>query len=290
MATSKISRMRIVILGSTGQIGTFIHRKTVLDYPAAEVMACSRKKTDGHFRFDPFSDNWNSLGSVDVLINSVGIINETRSMSFEKVHVGLTKLILKNRLLLNNPRIIQISVNGADPESPSRFISTKAIADRHLLENENTVVIRPSIVCTPGTMIVNKFKMLKRMSMISAGYLPVPSQMLTTLIHPIMGTDLARIISLLCTNKISGAIEVAGPEQIQIGELMKKYLRIKPIPMNQKLADTVIPFITKLFPSIVNEDQYQLLKEDNVVLKNYAVELLKGNLTGTRSFWEKELS
>src|SRR5205085_9465665 len=140
--------MRIVVLGSTGQIGSSIISNLRDDYPSSQIVACSRKTIPGHFSFNPFTDNWEKLGKTDVLINSVGIIKENANFSFRKIHVGLTELILKNRNAIGAPRIIQLSVNGADASSKSGFLNTKAESDKILTDHENTVVVRPSLVCT----------------------------------------------------------------------------------------------------------------------------------------------
>src|SRR5688500_8728563 len=118
--------MRIAILGSTGQIGAYVCDKLRIDYPEAEILACSRQKKEVYFQFDPFTDPWSKPGKIDVLINSVGIIRETKNMDFKKVHEGLTKLIVQNRETLGNPKVIQLSVLGADRNSASPFLHTKA--------------------------------------------------------------------------------------------------------------------------------------------------------------------
>jgi len=281
--------MRIVLLGASGQIGTRIQKQLHADYPAAEIISCSRKKETGLLSFDPFKDNWNRIGKADVIINSIGIIRETKNMSFSKAHVGLTHLILENRERLGHPRIIQLSVLGADRTSHSQFLNTKGEADLILLQHENTVVVRPSIVCTTHTMIVQKFKMLKKLSHFFMGHLPFPAAVLETKIQPIMGEDLASIISNLCINQAIGIVEAGGPEQITLDELLRVFARIKPFPVNQKLADRLIGFITILLPGIINRDQYFLLKANNVLFNHPSIIGVKNNFRSTREFWHKAL-
>ena len=105
-----------------------------------------------------------------------------------------------------------------------------------------------------------------------------------------MGEDLAEAISSLCTLTHTGIIELGGPEEITLQEFFKRVLKIKTIATSQKLADVVVPVIAKLLPSVINKDQFLLLKQDNITGNNRVDGLIKNGLKSTWSFWEKELS
>lgn len=290
MATSTNTlNMRIVILGSTGQIGNVISNTILKDFPSASILKCTRNARPEYFQFDPFNDDWNKLGKVDALINSIGIIEETGQMTFKNVHVGLTLIMLENRKLIGNPRIIQISVLGADKQSKSRFLSTKAEGDAIIIENEDCLVIRPSIVCTHNTVMVQKFKLLKKVGKFFFGYLPFPAKTLHTQIQPLLGEDLATVISQLITSKKAGIIEIGGPDKISLKEIIENYLKLKPIAVSQSIADLLIPLITKIFPSLINQEQFYLLKRDNVTEDPSTREFFS-TLHQTQDFWRKELS
>lgn len=282
--------MRIAVLGATGQIGRYVVKQLQQDHPNAEILACSRKPAKGHFLFRPFDDDWYQLGKVDVLVNSIGIIEPTSELSFAKAHMGMTAIILKNRQIIGDPRIIQVSVLGADEVSSSPFLSTKANADRMLLNHPNSVVVRSSIVCTPGTVIVQKMKLLKKISKYFASYLPFPASLLKTKIQPIMGQDLASIISNLCTSQNSGVIEIVGPEEISIRQLIKLLSPdIKIIAINQKLADLSMSILCKVFPGFINKSQYELLFADNIGDRKETEKHLNKPLQSTMNFWKSEL-
>ena len=97
--------MRIVILGANGQIGRHVYQRACNSFPHAEVLGCVRQKhlhfegctgdkMQHSFVFDPFTDDWQKLGKVDVLVNCIGIIRESGDITFEKAHIGLTRLML----------------------------------------------------------------------------------------------------------------------------------------------------------------------------------------------------
>lgn len=281
--------MRIAVLGSTGQIGAYVVKQIQQDYPEAKILACSRKPSKGHFLFNPFENNWESLGKINVVINSIGIIEETSRLSFEKAHEGLTSRILQNRHVIGDPRIIQVSVLGANTKSPFPFLYTKGKADQTLLSKPNTVVVRPSIVCTPGTVIVQKMKLLKSISKYLGGYLPFPASLLKTKIQPVMGVDLASIISNLCITQKTGVVSVVGPEEISIQQLIEILSpKIRIVAVNQKLSDLTMRILWKVFPSLINKSQYELLFADNIGDKRETETYLNNSLQSTMNFWKNE--
>jgi uncharacterized protein YbjT (DUF2867 family) len=291
--------MRVAVLGASGQIGSVVVNHLAQVFPNAEVVACVRKvpaqvaQNGIHYlRFQPFTDAWSILGKVDVLINSIGIIEETPDLDFERAHRGLTQLMLQHRLTLGDPKLIQISVLGADTQSHSLFLQTKALADRELLLHPRTVVLRPAIVCTPGTVMVQKLRMLGRISRYLGGYLPFPSGFAQTRIQPVMAGDLAQLTAVLCiTDEHPSLIPVAGPQAYSLKEMVN-FLgngRIHLIPFSQRLFQIFFPLASALFPRLLNQGQFQLLERDNVADPSIFQLLLGCAPADTEPFWQREL-
>jgi uncharacterized protein YbjT (DUF2867 family) len=287
---------RILILGASGQLGSLLHEHLFVQYPEAEVIGCVRNTnihSSNFLAFNPFTDKWQQLGKADVLINSIGIIRETPEISFEKTHVGITQLILENRLIIGNPRIIQISALGADENSPISFLQTKGKADQLLLGHTDTVVVRPSIVCTPNTMLVQKLRLLGRISRFLHGYLPFPELLLNTRIQPIMPADLAAIIEKICFLKNPPAhIYAVGPSPLSLQHLIEvsSGCQTKFIKLPQSLSDRLAGVVSLIFPAILSKEQYQLLQKDNTYSGTEAANLLKRKLLSTESFWQKGIA
>lgn len=286
--------MRVILLGASGQIGKEIHA-ALRKNPSNEVLATSRKSSNEYFQFDPFKDDWSGLGKADVLINSVGQIEETNNFSFDKVHRELTLLIIKNRGQLGNPRIIQISVVGADKNSPVEFLSTKGLADEELMRLENTVVVRASIVCTPDTMMVRKMKMVYEMSKYSLGYALIPAGFLKHKIQPVMVQDLAIILTRIAqADYPPKLIEVVGPHAISYRQLLEILYKVKGkkpklVEIPRILTDLVVKkIVSPVFPSVINKQQYYLLFQDNVGDKSEGENFLGSPLSDTHEFWQNE--
>lgn len=297
--------MRIVVLGGTGQIGQPLLKELARGPMPVEVVGTSRNEPpsapDSHriqwLRFDPFTDDWSQLGKVDVLVNAIGIIRERGSMTFEKVHLELTRTMLAQRTALGNPRLVQISALGADPNHEVDFLRTKGQADALLLAAPNTAVIRPSIVCTPDTMLAQKIRTLRQMARLMFGKLFVPKGFLNTRIQPILGEDLAQLLATVCPNpQYTDIIEAAGPVAFPfqhlldlLGESSDRALR--PIEMPKEIMDSFVKhFVSVWFPGMINYDQFRLLFTDNVSDQNDFQRIVGHAPRETTAFWQSEFA
>jgi len=291
--------MRIVLLGGNGQLGSRILSRLRQDYPQEEVLGCVRKESlvsgreDAHFlQFNPFQDNWEKLGQVDVLINCIGIIRETAALDFATAHIGLTRRMLQHRQLIGNPRLIQISALGADENNASRFLHTKGLADQELLRQPDAVVVRPSIVCTPGTMLSKKLQLLQKLCRLTGGILPFPARMLETKLQPVAVEDLAELVSRLCViEAMPKVVEIGGKEAYTLRQLLTLIPTCrKIIPFSQHVFDRLIPFLYRCFPSLLEKEQQVLLQQDNIADTKTCERLLGRAMASTLAFWRSELA
>lgn len=286
--------MKIIVLGASGQIGSLLYDRLRQDH---DVTGTSRRRSNKYLQLDPFKDDWSALGKADVLVNCVGQIEATLSTSFYKIHVELAKLIIKYRELIGNPKIIQVSALGASINHKVEFLRTKGIADDFLLQHTDTVVVRPSIVCTHRTMIVRKMLMLEKMTSYTLGVVVVPRGFLHTRIQPVMPGDLAVVVEKLCLHpQRSKVIHVVGPDPFSFHELLrimfeakgKKY-RLLGVP--KFITDVIIGYgVSLLFPKAINPQQYQLLFEDNVADSTEAERMLGIRMASTREYFINEFS
>lgn len=299
--------MKILILGASGQIGHHLHEDLTVRFPHAQVVGSSRsyRLTHGQevgklesIRFDPLLDLWDGLGQYDVIINSIGQIRESKSSSFEQVHVELIQNFLANKEQLGNPLFIQISALGAGEHPDLNFLATKARADHLLIGNyENTVVLRPSIVATPGTILAQRMKTLLQMAKASMGRLPVPKGFLHTRVQPILISDLCEGVGNICSGKkmSQSIVNMVGPEPISFKEILAlgiekggrplKYIEIPRLI----IEPSVKYFVAPMLPGILTYEQFQLLFIDNIGDVSMTEELLGRLPANTISFWQDEL-
>jgi nucleoside-diphosphate-sugar epimerase len=290
--------IKIGIIGAGGTAGKFISR-----YLAAqnkfELIRFTRKRdkkdVSGFFVFDFKSENWSDLGRFDVIINCAGIIRESRYDDFYRVHVELVKTLLANRVRLGDPRIIHISALGADKNHSIDFLRTKGIGDDLLLANPDTYVLRPSIICLPENILVQKFKWLVFMTRLLANRPIVPTGFLETVIQPVMGEDLAESVYRLCENHYTEReIPIVGKDPLSFRKLLEitvgiEKKKIFPIEIPKKMVEPVTKnFISVWFPELINTDQFNLLFKDNVAEPDVMEKLIGRESSSTLQFWKEE--
>lgn len=298
------SDMHILILGASGQIGSPTLLQLARDFPTAMITGTSRREkvpdqylgSNLRFRaFDPFQSDWAELGQVDVLINCIGQIKESPACSFEMIHTGITRLMLQHRETLGNPRIIQVSALGAGQHPQVPFLATKHAADQLLLAAGEAHIIRPSIVCSPDTMLVRKIRQLYRIGKQLGGNLLVPEGFMEARIQPILVADVAALISAIVSQAdVPTVIPAVGPHKIAFGELVEligtvrgKSLRLLTFP-RLVAAFFVRYFIAPLFPTLITWDQFQLLFEDNIGSQHPIQNALGCMPTDTLPFWKQQ--
>lgn len=281
--------MKILILGASGQLGSSLYN--YLKIKADVVNGTSRTGKNGLLKFDPFKDLWEFPEIYDVVINCIGAIKESKDFDFEKIHLGLSELIIKNQFRLGSPKIIQVSVVGADVFSPIDFFRSKGQADEFLLSHPDTLVVRPSIICTPSTMMVKKLRLARFISKLMFNRLPVPEEFPKHMIQPVMVDDLVKIIYRLTCDKIQKrVINVSGPETISYSSLFRlANKKIRFICLNKNWIDKVVKSISRFLPDLINKDQYKLLFTDNIAENAEATMILGRPLGSTLGFWEREL-
>jgi len=287
--------MRIVIFGASGKLGRLTTRHLRQRLPDARLVLTSRRPTETSsewLTFDPFKDDWAVLGKVDVLVNCIGVIQETE-MDYTTVHEGLVERILDNYAAIGQPRIVQMSALGARPDHPVDFLGTKGRADAHLLaELPESVVVRPSIVCTPNTMVAQKLRKLLRAGRMTLGKVFVPAGFPRTRVQPVMPEDLGQVMAeAVASPGRHGIIDVVGPEELEFGTIldwmeegMGREMKLVELPKSF-LEPFVKHFLSVWFPSTINYDQFRLLFMDNIG-SSEAMESWLGRVPkGSREFW-----
>lgn len=290
--------MRIGIIGAGGTVGRTIsaYLKAHTPHEVVRLARTGYRPTEGDFTlFDFSNEDWSTLGVFDVIINCAGIIRESRYDDFHHVHVELVKTLLANRVRLGNPRIIQISALGADKEHQIAFLRTKGIADDLLGANPDTYILRPSILCLPDNLLVQKFKWLVFMSRILMHRPIVPTGFLETRIQPVMGDDLSETVRIICeTAPETRIIPVVGKDPLSFKQLLEitvgfEKKKLFPIEIPKKLIEPVTKnFISVWFPELINYDQFSLLFNDNVSSSKVMEQLIGREASSTLDFWKDE--
>jgi uncharacterized protein YbjT (DUF2867 family) len=213
--------MVILITGASGFIGR--HLQIALRAAGHTVMGLRRSasasgREHADFTRDLEPEVWvPRLAGVDVVINAVGILRETRKQSFDAIHTRAPQALFRACVTAKVPRVIQISALGAD-QGTSGYFRSKHAADVTLasLPLEWTIV-QPSLVYGTGGTSAHLFSMLATLPIT-----PLPSGGHQR-VQPIHIDDLIAAIVALCvrTDMSRRTVPLVGPRPLTLKQMLQ---------------------------------------------------------------------
>ena len=168
--------MRILLTGATGFIGAALAAKLELRghqlrlavrnvgaararWPRADIVAADLA------RATTLGDWLSLLGGVDAVVNAVGILRESKSQPFERVHLAAPIALFRAAVLAGVARVIQISALGADADARSAYHLSKRGADEALAALPlHSSIVQPSLVFGLGGASAAWFERLALMT------------------------------------------------------------------------------------------------------------------------------
>jgi NADH dehydrogenase len=209
-----------------------------------------------------------TLHADDFVIHLVGIIAEKGSTTFRSIHVDGTATLIKEAQRAGVRHFFYQSALGADLNSWSGYLRTKAEAEE-IVRNSglNYTIFRPSLIIGPWDGFTKKLIDMLKISPV----IPVPGEG-TARFQPIFIKDWIKCIDKVIEHpeKYMSSFEIGGPEHIsykEIAETLAKtagYHRpVFKVPMGiMKLATSVFSLLPVSPP--ITSDQLRLLEIDNI--------------------------
>ncbi|WP_069472279.1 NAD(P)H-binding protein [Candidatus Marithrix sp. Canyon 246] len=269
--------MNILLTGASGFVGQNLLSALVSD--GHKVVACVRDTKKWQARFpeieclacdftkDHSPDVWvPRLKNIDLVINAVGIIVETRSQSFENIHTKAPVALFTAAKQVGINKILQISALGADDNAETPYHITKRAADDALKSLKlNSVIFYPSMVIGRGgdsTTLFSAMASLPIMPIIGKG-----DQQLQPIHIDHLKANLLELLKNWPTEAKSFELVGAKPiSLLNLFALLRKWLQMKPT-----LA-FFIPIILMKFSAALNDRlNFGPLTTDNLKM------LLAGN-------------
>ena len=201
-------------------------------------------------------------------VNCVGILRESGSQTFERVHHIGPALLARITRDAGAERFIHISAIGADARSSSTYARTKAAGETAVRDAFPTAtILRPSVVFGPEDQFFNRFAtmamFMPALPLIGGG---------ETRFQPVYVGDVAdAVIRCLEDPATAGrTYELGGPKIYTLRELFELLLheirrRRWFVNLPFELAALQAKFMSILPNPPLTPDQVELLKRDNVV-------------------------
>jgi uncharacterized protein YbjT (DUF2867 family) len=208
------------------------------------------------------------LSSDDFVIHLVGIIEEKGGATFQTVHVEGTRNLVAEALRAGVRHFFYQSALGADKNSWSGYLKTKAGAEEIVKQGGmNFTIFRPSLIIGPWDGFTKKLMEMIRLSPV----LPIPGEGKSKF-QPIYIKDWVRCLERVLDDpeRFRSTYEIGGPEHLTYTEMVETLAaamgRKKPvfkIPMGfMKISALFLGTVLSSPP--VTVDQLRLLETDNI--------------------------
>lgn len=170
---------KICVLGGSGFVGSAIVTK--LDAAGFDVTVLTRRRESAkHLILLPhvkvvecnildYDALQTALTGADAVINLVGILHQSRRVSFDMMHHQLPAQLVKICTELGIRRLLHMSSLRAAIDAPSQYLRSKAAGEAEVLAANsqlNVTIFKPSIIFGRGDSFINLFATLIK-------YLPV---------------------------------------------------------------------------------------------------------------------
>lgn len=162
-----------------------------------------------------------ALRGCAAVVNLVGILHESRRMSFERAHVELPRRVAQTCRRLGIARLLHMSALQADADAPSAYLRSKAAGEAAAREAADGIVqltiFRPSVIFGPGDSFLNLFARLMRLLPVLLLAKPAAR------FQPVYVGDVARAFATCLDNPASHgqAYPLCGPQVYTLRELVQ---------------------------------------------------------------------
>ncbi len=272
MAQQKKMNGKVILLtGATGFVGHTILEALVREGYQVRALTRNPQKWEGLFPMvqwvqGDFSKDLNPgiwekrLAGIDIIINAVGIIQETNTQRFSQIHSEAPIALFQAARQAGIDQILQISALGADNSAKTPYHLTKRRADQFLRDNiKRSVILRPSLIVGEGGESCELFTFLASLPL-----LPLPENGVY-MIQPLLVSDLVENILKILEKwpHSTTTLDVAGPMPITL----KRFLASIRSSLHLKKALTlpipapVVSALARFKIGMLNPDTLTMLRQ-----------------------------
>ena len=207
-----------------------------------------------------------AIEGADLVVNTVGILSESRSGDFQRIHTDGAGLVARLAAQAGAARLVHISAIGAYAQAASRYAATKGAGEAAIREAfPAATILRPSLMFGLEDQLFNRFAAMARM----LPFMPVICG--DTRFQPVYVGDVAdAVMAALARADARGAIyELGGPRTWTFREILAYILRetgrhrpMVNVPLGMARLQAAVMELLPGKP--MTRDQLLLLQRDNV--------------------------
>lgn len=280
--------LNICVLGGTGFVGTELVVR--LAHEGHTVRVPTRKLVNGnHLRVLPTVElrvanihNPLVLGQLfagmDVVVNLVGILNESGRATFRAVHADLANKVIDAMRAQRVSRLLHMSSLAASAQAPSQYLRSKAEAEAQIrvaAASIDATIFRPSVIFGPRDSLTNRFERLLRLG---RGFLPLARP--GARFAPIYVYDVVEAFmrSLRDRSTIGKSYELCGPEVLTLEEIVRVTAEAAGLPCHILRLPDFIAALQAMAMGLLpgkpfSTDNYRSLTIDSVCKQDGCAEL-----------------
>ncbi len=268
----------ICVLGGSGFVGTAIVARLATAGYRVKVLT-RRRESAKHLILLPsvqvvecnvldYKALNNALRGVDVVINLLGILHQSRRQGFSIVHHQLPAQLAKICADLHIQRIIHMSSLGANKNAPSQYLRTKGAGEEVLEAAKNQLdvtIFKPSVIFGRGDRFINLFATLIKLLPVIALAKP------NARFQPVWVEDVASCVvqSVDDPQTFGHTYELAGPKVYRFRELLGVIMQVMQtkrtiIGLSDKLSYAQA-FVMECLPvKLMSRDNIRSMEIDSV--------------------------
>lgn len=171
------------------------------------------------------------LSGMDVVINLVGILNESGRATFQAAHTDLAAKLIAAARGAKVRRLLQMSAAGADRDhGPSRYLRSKGGAEaliRAAAAHLDFTIFRPSVIFGPRDSLTNRFAALLRLP---GSFLPLARSQAR--FAPVYVGDVADAFVRVLEDRESfgETYELCGPDVLTLEQVVRMTAAVAQLP------------------------------------------------------------
>ena len=214
------------------------------------------------------------LAGMDVVINLVGILNQSGRATFRSAHADLAAKILVAARNAKVRRLLQMSAVGADREhGRSRYLRSKGEAEaliRAAAAHLDFTIFRPSVIFGPRDSLTNRFASLLRLP---GGFLPLARSQAR--FAPVYVGDVADAFLRVLEDRGSfgETYELCGPDILTLEQLVRMTAAVANLPCHILRLPDPLGFLQAALLGLLpgkpfSLDNFRSLSADSVCTQN----------------------